>query len=223
VLQTVDKKQSATLPASYTNAKAALVECQNVDECKEWADKAAALASYAKQAEDTELEQMAACIRARAMRRAGELLKQFDGRGGDQRAESKTDATGHSAPTQSQAATEAGFSERQAKNAVRIANIPEQEFERQVESKTPPTITTLAEQGTQKRVKPDDYLRGRDPVAYNKALHLVGEIVDHGDVLKQANIELAISGMDATQKGQVKASAEFILQFYQKLLERIAS
>ena len=40
----------ARLPRTYEAARAALAECQQLDECKDWADKAAALASYAKQA-----------------------------------------------------------------------------------------------------------------------------------------------------------------------------
>ncbi len=44
----------ARLPRTYEAAKAALSECQQVDECKDWADKAAALASYARQAEPYE-------------------------------------------------------------------------------------------------------------------------------------------------------------------------
>jgi hypothetical protein len=55
------------------------------------------------------------------MRRAGELLKQFDGRGGDQRAESKNDAAVNFAPTQKDVADKAGMSERQRVTAVRIA------------------------------------------------------------------------------------------------------
>ena len=42
------------------------------------------LASYAKMADDDSLRQLADRIQARAVRRMGELLKQFDGRGGDQ-------------------------------------------------------------------------------------------------------------------------------------------
>lgn len=40
-------------------------------------------ASYAKQADDDSLRRLADRIQARAVRRAGELLKTFDGRGGD--------------------------------------------------------------------------------------------------------------------------------------------
>jgi hypothetical protein len=46
---------NAKLPAAYTVAKRALAECGKVDECKDWADKAAALGSYAKQSGDKSL------------------------------------------------------------------------------------------------------------------------------------------------------------------------
>ena len=69
---------SARLPATYEAAKNALSECSRIDECKEWADKAEALASYARQAKDEQLRKMADRIQARAIRRCGELLKQIE-------------------------------------------------------------------------------------------------------------------------------------------------
>lgn len=62
----------------------------------------------------------------RAIRRCGELLKQFDGRGGDR---SKSDATDTFALTQSKAAADAGLSKRQQVTAVRVANVPSEIFE----------------------------------------------------------------------------------------------
>ena len=50
---------NARFPATYESAKAALANCVRLDECKDWADKAAALASYAKQANDEELMKQA--------------------------------------------------------------------------------------------------------------------------------------------------------------------
>ena len=46
--------------------------------------------------------------------------------------------------TRGQAAEEAGLSERQAKQSIRVANVPEDDFEEQLESDKPPTITNLA-------------------------------------------------------------------------------
>ena len=65
----------AKLPATYAAAKEAITECARIDECKDWADKSEALASYAKQAEDDALRKMCDRIQARAIRRCGELLR----------------------------------------------------------------------------------------------------------------------------------------------------
>ena len=75
------------------------------------------------------------------MRRAGELLKQFDGRG----AHMKNDGA---VVSQKDMASQAGMSQRQKETAVRVANVPAEDFEAQVESDNPPTVTKLAEQGT---------------------------------------------------------------------------
>lgn len=67
----------AKLPIVYERATQALAECSRIDECKEWANKAEALASYARQSKDETLRKMADRIQARAIRRCGELLKQI--------------------------------------------------------------------------------------------------------------------------------------------------
>lgn len=145
---------NAPLPATYEAAKTALAQCSNIDECQDWADKAEAMASYARQAADETLRKLADRIQARAVRRLGELLKQYDGRGNNQ----------HSgdAPTklsQREAASLAGISKDQTVTAVRVANIPLDRFEAAVESKNPPTVTKLAELGkqsqSQRQVDPD--------------------------------------------------------------------
>lgn len=137
----------ARLPASYEAARQALAECERIDECQDWADKAAALASYAKQAEDRALFEYAERIRARAVRRCGELLKKTKpAKGGDRKSKG-----GHP-PVDSRkaAARDAGLSEHQAKQAMRVASVPTEDFERQVESPHPPTVTALAVAGTLK-------------------------------------------------------------------------
>ena len=130
MLPTITPSQ-ARLPRTYEAAREALATCQDIDECKEWADKAAALASYAKQAEDETLLKMAARIKARATRRAGELLSQIDAATPGPKPELKVGDRLKFG--RSDAAREAGMSPQQ-KQAVRIAAIPEPEFERQVES-----------------------------------------------------------------------------------------
>jgi hypothetical protein len=163
---------NARLPQAYESAKNALTQCVALDECKDWADKAAALASYAKQANDEELMKMATRIRDRAIRRAGELLAQVNGQGArtDQLSEG-----GHTKLTQDQVARDAGLSKHQQVQAVRIANIPREDFERQVDSDKPPTLSQLAVQGIQRpQPRPVVDLNGRDPSEFNLALHYVG-------------------------------------------------
>jgi hypothetical protein len=67
----------AILPANYEEAKAAIAACHRIDECRDWADRAAALASCAKQSTDDSLLRMATRIQLRAVRRCGELMKKI--------------------------------------------------------------------------------------------------------------------------------------------------
>lgn len=138
-------KADPQLPQKYEAARTAIAECERIDECKSWSDKAAALASYARQANDDSLRVMAIRIQARAERRCGELLKQIEPANG-----ARTDLG--RVPTRGDAAREAGLSDHQRKTALRVAAIPEKEFNRQVESERPPTVTRLADQGRTQRV-----------------------------------------------------------------------
>ena len=157
---------NAPLPVVYANAQKALAECSRIDECKSWSDKSQALASYARQAKDDSLRLMATRIQARAERRAGELLKQIP------RADEATryGKDGTVPPvTRTQAATDAGLSERQRKTALRIASIPEPEFNAAVESPSPPTVTKLAERGIQQRPETRIYREGISPAVQTQA------------------------------------------------------
>ncbi|MEL6300270.1 MAG: hypothetical protein AAFV47_09180 [Pseudomonadota bacterium] len=69
--------QQAPLPEVYEAATKALAECERIDECKDCADNAKALASCSKQIENDTLESHAARIKARAIRRAGELIERI--------------------------------------------------------------------------------------------------------------------------------------------------
>lgn len=155
---------AAKLPRTYEQAKQALTACNNIDECKDWSDKAEALASYAKQADDETLFKMARRIQARAVQRCGELLKQIDARG----AHRKTD--GADISSQRDAARDAGLSERQQVTAVRVANVPKEEFEAAVEAEKPASVTKLAEMGKQTREPPPA------PPGFYEATHTMGAI-----------------------------------------------
>lgn len=84
-------------------------------------------------------------IRDRAIRRAGELLKQIEPQQGA-RNDLTTSDSRLPEVTRTEVAAKAGMSPHQAKQAIRVANIPAADFERQVESANPPTVTALADE-----------------------------------------------------------------------------
>lgn len=175
----------ARLPAAYEQAKLALANCASIDECKDWADKAEALASYAKQADDDTLRKHADRIQARAIRRCGELLKQFESKGGRPSETSKATLTSFP-QSQREAAESAGMSLHQQRTAVRVANVPSETFEAHVESEAPPTVTKLADMGRKPRPVID--LQGRDPADFNKAMHFKGMLQDYSRELAGWNL-----------------------------------
>jgi hypothetical protein len=147
----------------------------------------AALASYARQAEDETLLKHAMRIQGRAVRRAGDLLKEIDGRGGDR---SKTVGADSFAPSQRAAAAAAGMSERQQVTAVRVASIPAEEFEAAIESVKPPTVTALAERGKKSRrqsskprtaaPKPQTDEEFAESFEPSRAISMIANLVWHG-------------------------------------------
>lgn len=143
---TLHKVDDAPLPAVYIRARKLLAECDQLDECQSWADRAAALASYARQAKDDALLKHAMRIQSRAIQRAGELLEQIEPGKTGPKPELGTGA--HTQPTRAAAAAEAGLSKHQAVQAVRVARVPKDEFDELVESDNPPTVTELARRGT---------------------------------------------------------------------------
>lgn len=208
----------ARLPRAYEAAQTALAQCQEVDECKEWADKAAALASYAKQAKDEGLERMAQRIRARAIRRAGELLAQIEPQqGGDRKSDQK--AAAHPLVSRTEAARDVGFSAHQQKQAVRIAAVPEREFERSVEAPKPATLTQLAQQGVKPRPLID--LKGRDPVEFNRALHFVGSFEYYLRELRRENIDAALPCLNPDERARLREAINQIDSIHDRIMTRI--
>lgn len=213
---------NARLPQTYESAKAALANCANIDECWDWADKAAALASYAKQADDDELMKMATRIRDRAIRRAGELLKQIEPSKGGRPSETRG-ATGPSFEPSSrkEAGEAAGMSDRQIKTAIRVANVPDEQFEKQVESKNPPTVTALAEQGKKAAPKPVLDLQGRDPDEFNRAMHYVGGWEDAAKDLAALNHEQSLPILNVAEVARLRNAIATIDAVTDRIITRI--
>ena len=89
------------------------------------------------------LRKMADRIQARAIRRCGELLKQVESGQGKTNQYTVLHDGADTKQTRTEAAREAGMSERQKVTALRVANVPEPVFNQAVESETPPTVTQL--------------------------------------------------------------------------------
>lgn len=114
----------------YEAARHALAVCKNLDEVKDWADKAAAMQAYGRMAKDTALEADAAEIRIRAERRLGELLIAQKAGPGLAKPGVKINSVENDdrIPT----LAEVGISKDLSSRAQKIAAVPEAEFEQQV-------------------------------------------------------------------------------------------
>lgn len=207
----------APLPAVYEQAKSILAECATIDECRDWSDRAAALASYAKQANDETLEQKARMIRNRAIRQMGKVLEAIEPVNA---ARDRKD--GADLPlSRKQAARDAGISERQQKTALRVASLPEDEFEAATKAvDRQPTVTQLAEKGTKKRVVVD-HTGGRDPDIFNRCMHFVANLQRAAsEVTKNStqrlpgvsNLEL-LPHLTADELADAQSAAEILREF----------
>jgi hypothetical protein len=115
---------SAPLPINYEAAKKALAECVRIDEAKEIHDRAAAIATYARQAMDTTLLDMANRVQLRALRRLGELCED------DYKARDT--------------ARIEGMTKGKIYQATRIARVPKEIFEANIEQSPAPTPSAYA-------------------------------------------------------------------------------
>ena len=203
----------AKLPATYANARTALERCTRIDECKDWADKAEALASYGRQSEDKELYNMAERIRARAIRRCGELLGEIAPR--DTPGRPSKNGGGGSPITRAGAARDAGLSVDQRKTALRVANVPGSEFEAAVESDNPPTVSALAEQG--KKPRPLIDLEGRDPKLFALSTEAQGQIKAFGRMIERVFPNTVIEGAFEEEIIDMMTTARAIMEWLDML------
>jgi hypothetical protein len=198
----------ARLPAAYEAAREALEACTRLDECQDWADKSAALASYAKQSEDPTLEDHATRIRARAIRRCGELLREIQPQPGK-----RTDQPGAADGPRSrvEAATDAGLSERQTKTALRVAAVPAETFDALVDGKgRPAKVTELARVGTKAARKPVVDLAGRTPEDYGAMVHAYGTVKDFARYIDTVDKNAVERGLGDSQRKELVSYLEEI-------------
>lgn len=188
--------EHARLPANYEAAKVALAECSRVDECQDWADKMAALASYARQLNDEILLAYCRRIQARAIDRVGQVLEEIPaGQGARDGERDKGDLT---PLTRTEAAAEAGLTLHQQRTAMRVHAVPRDQFETLVESANPPTVTALANIGRRERAPIIDHLAGRDPGDFQQATKLWGGL--RGFVREVMPVDLAAAARGLAQQ-----------------------
>ena len=197
----------ARLPSVYTQAKTALAQCERIDECKDWGDKMAALASYAKQAQDETLMKHAMRIQSRAIRRAGELLAEVDPQRGGDRGGGRGNQRDGRGPlvSRTQVARDAGMSDRQRKTALRVAAVDADKFEALVESDSPPTVTTLAELGTEKQPRQKDP-HGRSHAEIQAGIYAYSRLEELADFMKRTPPRVVAKGEILRRAQMVKNS-----------------
>jgi hypothetical protein len=146
--------QGARLPINYKAAKQALMECDRVDECKVWADKAEALATYARVSNDMEMEVIAKRVRLRAIAKAGELLLRIPNthRGLHTAGAQLKGGSLPNPESRRGVGVAAGMRPQDVTQALAIARVPIEVREILIESPTPPAPSVL--QGHPSRIRP---------------------------------------------------------------------
>lgn len=215
--------EGAPLPQTYERARRHLQRCEQVDEVKDWGDKARALASYAKQADDDELYRMARRIQSRAVRRAGELLREFQ-QPPEKRLPNKASAqsngtgteVGSGPSTQREAAEQAGMSKRQETTARRVAEVPEEEFEEGVESDDPPSVSEWAERG-----KGGDYLTSEKPEGFRAATTLQGKLRRFAEFCGEHDPRTVLNGMEGRERTDLIEQVDSVTDWLQGLRQQM--
>lgn len=121
----------------YDAMVTAIAECHRVDEVKDLANKAQALALYARQAQNVDAERKATAVRLRAERRAGELFKELERTSPQEKANIANAVMGHDVPATVAATSEyrealerTQTSERTAQRWQELATVPNDVFEK---------------------------------------------------------------------------------------------
>lgn len=214
---------NARLPQSYEAAKNALAECSRIDECQEWANKAEALASYAKQAKDDQLRKYADRIQARAIRRCGELLKTYS-EGREKGGRPSVNGTAAATVSQRSAAEDAGLSKRQQVTAVNVANVPAEKFEKAVEAPNPPSVTKLAEIGKKTQPKPTVPLvdlKGIDPKEFAMSTDGQGQLRQLAEFAKRVDAAVVARGAMPNERKSIRQNIATIDGWLDRLIVQL--
>jgi len=225
----------------YEAARTALAECKAVDEVKQWADKAAAMQAYGRMAKDKTLEIDAAEIRIRAERKLGEMLASQKEGEGLARPGPKSVVDDDRIPT----LAESGISKDLSSRAQKLAAVPEEEFEAEVNDwrgrvqKEGKRVSARLEKAGEKAIQNqekqsiDQETYGDfDPIVElekaNKEIDRLTAIVESDDQLAEANKEIKrLASLCDTQQFRInslmseKAEAVRYAKLYKSKLEKL--
>lgn len=219
-MSTAISRQDAPQLIRYEAARTALAECVRIDEAAEWADKAAALKTYARQRDDKTLEDMATRIRARAVRRCFELLNELpaDARGpGGKPGGGAHPQLASTASERAAAAKAAGMTPDEYKDTMRVGRVSPADFERLAESDTPPSIEELAKIGTRKQPKPLVDLQGVAPMDFSRSMHLSAAMERLVDLLNGTDAQTFARGVLPSERERVRGIAGTLQDFFNDL------
>jgi|GEM_PF-2564550 len=222
----------ARYPRLYEKAKVAILECERLDECKTWADQSVALASYARQSEDKEMERSAMEIRFRALRRCGELIKKIEKSvGGKPFQEKYTGEGGHPSKTRKQAAEDAGLSAHQQRAAVQLANISQTEWDECMDGEEAPTMEKLKAKGKKKPKKskkpksvPLYQQLGYTIEEFQAGIQFRGQITEYHTFItgiSEADVDLAIAGSSEDERASIRDLLSQVERTHKKMRSRI--
>lgn len=152
----------------YDAARNALAQAANIDEVKDVKDKAEAIRLYARQQQDSELEDYAAKIKARAMRRLGQLSSDLD-------TASNQHALSSGGKTKAEVLYNAGISTTTAHRCEKLASIPEEKFEESLANKA--NVTSIL-----KQVRTEEIKTEREAIKTRASEVSEKFIIDHGSI-----------------------------------------
>ena len=147
---TIELPPSNDFTVLYDSACRALAEARAVDEVKDIRDKAVALAAYAKQANNRTLEADAVEIRIRATRRLGQLIEQqkqtvglAKGSKGQLRGRNGSGGVVITPPENLPTLVSQGIDKNLAREARRLATLPEEKFKEAITNARAATLRVL--------------------------------------------------------------------------------
>lgn len=195
-----------------------IAESESLGDCKDIADKTAALKEYARRIKNVDAEVRASNVRLIAERRYGELLKQLaratpaeaGAKGGDAKAGNLANpAAGHATPY-AQALTDTGVSRQAASRYQALADVPKKVFDDAIRSGSAPSIRKIIDTaGTDKSSKmPSD------------SLWLWGRMRDfETDKFPAKNLTKLLEPMTESMRRDVKRIAPLMADFFNQLTD----